>query len=94
MNRTFETVEDAFMALASPQGPDWMAAFSFLAAHRDTAHMMLETFQDTLKEMGVEPGGMDPKTGEPIYTLTDVAQALGIPETDLDAALGDSQNGS
>lgn len=87
MNQNFVTVEDAFTALSNPQDPDWMAAFSFLASHPDTEKMMLETFQDTLKEMGVEPGGLDPQTGEPVYTLTDVARALGIPETELDTAL-------
>ena len=52
---------------------------------------MLETFQDTLKEMGVEPGGMDPKTGEAAYTITDIARALGIPEADLNTAMGAGQ---
>lgn len=90
MNDTFENVQDAFMALSNPEDPRWAAAFRFLAAHPETAQMMLETFQETLREMGAEASGEDPVTGEPVYSLTDVARALGITEGGLGSAVGDS----
>lgn len=86
MTQTFESMEQAFMVLANPQDPQWPAAFGYLASHPDTAKMMLEAFQDTLQDMGAEPSGLDPDSGEPIYTLKDVAQAMGIPETELDTS--------
>jgi hypothetical protein len=45
---------------------------------------MLKAFADTLRDLGVTPGGLDPVSGEPVYTLSDVAQAMGIPEGDLE----------
>ena len=93
MAKTFESVGEAFLALSNTEDPDWMAAFSFFSAHPETSRLMLETFEDTLTDMGVEPGGMDPTTGEPIYTLADVAKALGIPEEELGAAIGQKGNG-
>lgn len=93
MTKTFESVEEAFLALSNPGDPDWMAAFSLLSAHPETSRMMLETFEDTLTDMGVEPGGVDPATGEPVYTLADIAKALGIPEAELGTAIGQRGSG-
>jgi hypothetical protein len=45
---------------------------------------MLETFAETLAEMGVVPSGVDAATGEPAYSLDDVARALGVPGAELD----------
>jgi hypothetical protein len=87
MSKSFTSVDEAFLALADPEGPDWAAAFSFLAAHPDTAQAMLETFADTLREMGVTPSGLDPATGTPVYSLSDVAAAMGIPVADLERAM-------
>ena len=85
--QSFATVDDAFLALSNPESPQWAAAFSFLAAHPDTAEMMLETFRDTLEALGAEAGETDPLTGEPVYSLSDVARALGVPEADLGVAV-------
>lgn len=90
MSQAFDSIEQAFMALSNPADPQWGEAFRFLAAHPETARMMLDTFQDTLKDMGAQPGGVDPSSGEPVYTLQDVARALGIPESDLDSAIDDA----
>jgi hypothetical protein len=87
MSRSFTSVEEAFLALADPARADWTAAFGFLAGHPDTAQAMLEAFADTLRDLGVTPGGQDPQSGEPIYTLSDVAQAMGIPEGELERAV-------
>ena len=84
MNKTFDSPEEAFAALANPGSPEWAHAFTFLFEHPDTYEVMLETFQDTLADMGAEPSGVDPDSGEPVYTLSDVSKALGIAETDLD----------
>jgi hypothetical protein len=89
-NKTFDNPQQALDALSDPGGPDWARAFAFLCAHPETSAMMLETFRDTLQGMGVEPGGTDPQTGEPVYTLSDVSKALGIPEADLDATIDES----
>ena len=79
-------VEQAFVALADPSNPAWGEAFRFLSGHPDTAEMMIETFTETLEQMGVEPTGTDPATGWPAYALADIAHAMGLPEADLDAA--------
>jgi len=89
MARQFESLEDAFTILSELGNPDWGAAFSFLASHPDTSNVMLETFRETLAEMGVEPSGNDPDTGEPVYTLDDVAKTLGVPTSELDAGSPD-----
>ena len=94
MSESFATVQEAFGILADPADARWAEAFGFLAAQPETAQLMRETFRDTLREMGAEAGGVDPATGEPMYTLADVARALGIPETDLDRALADAEPGS
>jgi hypothetical protein len=86
MSNSFESVEAAFMALSQPGSPEWAQAFSFLAAHPDTAQMMLDAFQDTLKEMGAEASGVG-ADGEAVYSLVDVARAMGIPEAELDQAM-------
>ena len=89
MNKTFDSPEEAFAALANPGSPEWAQAFTFLFTHPDTSGVMLETFRETLKEMGAESSGIDPHSGEPVYTLSDVSKALGIAETDLGGAMDD-----
>ncbi len=84
MSGLIETVEDALIVLADPANPSWADAFRFLSGHPDTARFVLETFQETLEQMGVKPSGTDPVTSEPRYRLEDVAGALGVPESDLD----------
>jgi hypothetical protein len=86
MSTTFDSVEQAMLALADPAGGRWGEAFGFLAEHPETAALMLETFAETLAQMGVEPGAVD-AAGEPVYTLADVARALGIAEADLQQAV-------
>ena len=49
---------------------------------------MLETFAETLAELGVAPSGVDPASGEPAYSLDDVARALGVPGAELDPGDG------
>jgi hypothetical protein len=93
MTTTFDSIEAAFTALSDPSRPDWGDAFRFLAAHPETAQLMLETFQETLEQMGVEPSGTDPVTGAPAYNLADVARAMGIPQADLDAAVQGADEG-
>ncbi len=84
MSHTFENLEQAIAALADPSDPNWGGAFGLLAGHPGTAQYMLETFAETLAEIGVMPSGVDPVTGEPAYSLDDVARALGVPGTELD----------
>ena len=90
MSITFDSLDQAFAALANPGSPEWAQPFAFLSSHPDTAELMLDTFRETLQEMGAEPSGVDPASGEPVYTLSDVSKALGIPEPDLDDALDNS----
>jgi len=75
------------MALATPGTPEWGAAFDYLSRHPDTAQAMLETFQETLEQMGIAPTGTDPQTGDPVYSLNDVARAMGVSEADLDISV-------
>jgi hypothetical protein len=89
MSSAFDSIQAAFLALADPSRPDWADAFRFLASHPQTAQLMLDTFQETLEQMGVAPSGTDPVTGAPAYSLADVARAMGIPQADLDAAVGE-----
>jgi hypothetical protein len=88
MSQTFESIDEAFNPLGNPSAPAWGAAFAYLCAHAETAELMLETFRETLETMGVEPSGTDAATGEPSYNLKDIARAMGMPESDLDAAVG------
>ncbi len=87
MSHTFLSVDEALMTLGDPSDPAWGAAFAFLSSHAETAALMLETFRETLESMGVEPSGTDPATGEPAYGLSDIARAMGVPESDLDEAM-------
>ena len=48
---------------------------------------MIETFRETLEELGIPPTGTDPATGEPAYALADIARAMGVPERDLGQAV-------
>jgi hypothetical protein len=88
MSHRFSSTDEAFITLGNPSDPAWGAAFAYLSAHAETAELMLETFRETLEAMGVEPSGTDPATGEPSYDLRDIARAMGVPESDLDAAVG------
>ncbi len=91
MTHSFDSMEAAFEVLSDPSNAQWAQAFAYLFTHPETSEMMLETFRDTLKDMGAEPGSIDPSTGEPVYSLADVAKAMGIPETDLDQAVDAAQ---
>jgi len=84
MSSPFADLDQAIAALADPSDPNWGAAFGLLAGHPGTAQFMLETFAETLAEMGVVPSGIDPVTDEPAYNLEDVARALGVPGCELD----------
>ena len=94
MSEKFGSIEEALAALANPGTPAWAEAFGFLARHPDSAALMLRTLRETLEQMGVEPSGTDPVTGEPGYSLADVARAMGIPEADLDRAIHEIGEGS
>jgi len=91
MSIEFTSIEQALMALAAPGTPEWGAAFAYLSRHPETAQMMLDTFQETLQQMGIAPTGTDPETGEPAYSLEDVARAMQIPEADLDVSVTQAQ---
>jgi hypothetical protein len=93
MSIQFKSVEEALMALATPGTQEWSAAFAYLTHHPDTSQMMLETFQETLQQMGVAPTGTDPATGEPAYSLEDVARAMQISEADLDGSVTQARHG-
>ncbi len=86
MSETFHSFDEAFAALADPASPRWVAAFAYLSSRPETAALILETFCETLEHMGVAPSGLDPATGEPAYAVTDVAEAMGVPLADLEAA--------
>ena len=75
------------MVLSNPEDPSWAEAFSFLAQQPETGQLMIETFRDTLQQMGVEPSATDPVTGEPSYGLADIARAMGIPAEQLETAM-------
>jgi hypothetical protein len=92
MSTTFDSIEAAFEALSNPGSSDWARAFAFLFTNPETSDVMLETFRETLQDMGVEPSGNDSDTGEPIYTLSDVSKALGIAESDLEQGVDDSMS--
>jgi hypothetical protein len=83
---TFESVHQAILILSDPSHPSWGDAFDFLSRHPETAGLMLETFRDTLHQMGLSPSGTDPATREATYGLTEVARTLGVLESDLDAS--------
>jgi hypothetical protein len=87
MSAEFASVEAAFMALAEPGNPRWGAALAYLSARPETAELILQTFRETLEQMGIAPSGTDPVTGEAAYGIADVARAMGIAETDLDQAI-------
>ena len=87
-----QSIQDALAELADPSSPHWYEAFGFLASHPDAATLLLEAFQDTLAQMGVEPSGVDPVTGHPRYSLSDVARAMGVSEPDLEASVRDVSN--
>ena len=86
MSAAFDSRDEALAALADPASPRWVAAFAYLASRTETVDLILETFGETLEQMGVAPSGQDPATGEPAYVLEDVAGAMGIPLADLGTA--------
>lgn len=94
MTTHFSSIDEAFLALANPSSPGWSDAFRFLSDNPETAALMLDTFRETLEQMGVEPTGADPVTGEPGYSLTDVARAMGVPEDGLETAVKESSSGA
>ena len=87
MTESFDSIEAALMALSNPGSPDWGDAFRWLSSHPETAALMQEVFRETLEQMGVEPSETDPSSGEPSYSLADVARALGASEAELDLAV-------
>jgi len=93
MTELFESIESAFLVLGDPGDPRWGAAFQFLSGHPETAVLMQETFRETLEQMGVPPSGTDPITGGPTYSMRDMAQALGVPQADLDQAIDEAGAG-
>ena len=94
MSTPFDSVEAAMMVLSNPDDSAWGEAFAFLIRHPDTSQLMMENFRDTLEQMGVEPSGQDPVTGEPSYSLQDVARAMGIPPDELDIPLDEPPGNS
>jgi hypothetical protein len=93
MSKEFDSLEAAFMVLSDPSDPDWGEALHLLIQHPETSEMMIETFRETLEQMGVEPSSVDPVTGDPTYSLKDVARAMGIPDAELDVAVEESLQG-
>jgi hypothetical protein len=91
MTVRFESVEAAFLTLADPQSPDWGEAFRFLSSHPRTSQVMIDTFRDTLEQMGVEPTDTDPVTGEPTFGLKDVARAMGVPAEELEISVEEAK---
>ncbi|MGE5155156.1 MAG: hypothetical protein ACM3ST_14215 [Bdellovibrio bacteriovorus] len=87
MSQSISSIQEAFLILGDPSDPRWGPAFAFLSSQPETAALMIETFRETLEQMGVAPSGTDPATGEPSFALRDIARALGLPESDLDAAV-------
>ncbi len=79
----FDSIEVAFEVLSDPSNEGWAQAFAFLFSSPETSSLIMETFRDTLADMGAEPTGTDPESGEPAYSLEDVAKAMGIPVSEL-----------
>lgn len=84
MTARFASVEDAVQALSDPGSPAWGDAFAYLSCQPETASLMIETFRETLEELGIPPTGIDAGTGEPAYALADIARAMGVPERDME----------
>lgn len=83
----FDSIEAAFATLADPDNPAWADAFSYLAQQPETGQLMIETFRETLEQMGIEPTSKDPASGEPAYSLADIARAMGVPPEELEIAM-------
>jgi hypothetical protein len=92
MTSEIDSIEAAFMVLASPGSPDWADAFAFLSRHPRTARVMIETFRETLEQLGVEPTETDPVTGEPTFGLADVARAMGVSAEDLQRSVDQAKD--
>lgn len=91
MKQPFDTIEEAFLALVAPTSRAWAKAFRMLASNPEAAGLMLDTFGETLEQMGVAPSGADPDKGEPAFSLNDVARAMGVSEVGLEIAVQESQ---
>jgi hypothetical protein len=79
MQDPFESLDQAFDVLADEVDPSWGAAFALFASQPEKAQLMLDTFAETLEQLGVPPSGFDPASGQPAYSLDDVSRALGVP---------------
>jgi len=88
------SLEQALAVLSDPSDARWGEAFRFLALHPEAGPVVLEALGETLDQLGVEPSGTDPATGEPVYRLEDVARAVGLPESALDAEAEDAPPGA
>jgi hypothetical protein len=87
---SFESIDELLLVLSDPSRPDWGEAFGYLSTHPQTAGLVMEVFQETLSQLGVQPSGRDETTGEAQYSLADVARALGVPEDALVASAGET----
>lgn len=94
MTPPFDSLDAAFMVLSDPEDPAWADAFSFLAQQPETGQLMIETFRETLEQIGVAPSGTDPATGEPSYGLADIARAMGVPAETLEDAMEKAAHGA
>ena len=92
MEKDISSLQEAIDTLANPQDPNWGQAFAFLSRHPDTAAMMIETFRDTLAQMGLEASGVDSTTGQPAFSLADMARAMGVPAEQLERAVDQAQD--
>jgi hypothetical protein len=81
---SFASPEEAFEVLCDPSHPSWGEVFEYLLRHPQTSQVMVDSFRETLEQMGVMPSGLDPVTDAPVYILADVARAMGLAEEDLD----------
>jgi len=84
------TTESALEILSNPCHSDWFEAFAFLSAQPETAQLMIDAFSTTLTEMGIEPTGIDKTTGKSAYSSADIASAMGINVSELDASMSGS----
>ena len=77
---SFESMDELLLVLSDPSNPGWAEAFGYLSTNPETSELVMEVFQETLSQLGVEPSGRDETTGEAQYASADVARALGVPE--------------
>ncbi len=77
---SFESMDELLLVLSDPSNPGWAEAFGYLSTHPETSELVMEVFQETLSQLGVEPSGRNETAGEAQYAPADVARALGVPE--------------